>query len=163
MATPTYDLIDSVTLASSASSVTFSSITQDYRDLILVGEVKGATVGVQSTFRLNSDSGSNYSYVVMRGNGSTAISASNTSDKGVITYSGSGTPTIANLFLVSFFDYSVTDKHKSVLVRSDNSSATNALANRWANTASITSIQIIDSGGNSFASGSTFYLYGVAA
>jgi hypothetical protein len=60
-------------------------------------------------------------------------------------------------------DYSATNKHKSVVTRNDHPSHTQAQANRWANTAAITSISIAVRGGSSFASGSTFSLYGVIA
>jgi len=167
MATPTYELIETTTLPSSASSVTFSSITQDYRDLVLVAEVKGASgsgvIGV--VLRLNSDTGSNYSYVNMLGDGSTTDSGSGTADKAFIADSVNPDETNAGLFLIQLMDYSATDKHKSGLVRANLASgAVSATAIRWANTSAVTAVEIFNSGaGDEFAAGGTLSLYGIAS
>ena len=154
MATPTYTLLDSVTLGSSASSVTFSSISQDYGDLVLVVSPSNA---MQGELRFNSDSGSNYNFVYMRGTGSSAQSNS-----GTVTYELIDTGAY-DLCRVQIMDYSATDKHKSMLNRSDRSSArTVARACRWANTSAITTVSITGATGN-FDAGSTFYLYGIEA
>ena len=158
MATPTYTLIDSVTLGSSASTVTFSSIPAG-GDLVIV--MTGQTTdGANCTFRINSDTGNNYSYVYMRGDGSAAFSTSTgASDSNYVGYL-TANPLNA---ILQFADYSATDKHKSSLVRTNDPSArVFAIANRWANTAAINRIDFILSGGESFAAGMTFYLYDIA-
>jgi hypothetical protein len=161
MPTPTYTPLATVTLGSSAASVTFSSIPAIYRDLILIVNGSSTTSQANLAIRYNSDSGSNYSYVEMYGNGSSAVSTSST-----LSYAYSG-----NLFtnlvmgVVQVMDYSATDKHKTLLSRSSApSNQVAAIASRWANTAAITSLQVLalDST-NNFASGSTFSLYGVIA
>ena len=162
MATPTYTLIDSTTLTSSASSVTFSSITQDYRDLILVIDAKHATTNENNTLQFNGDSGSNYSNVYMYGTGSSTGSSAQTLAYIRIDFATEMTTTNPNLDIVQIMDYSATDKHKSTLSRANNSSnATEATAGRWANTSAITSIVIAPRSG-SYASG-TFHLYGIEA
>lgn len=162
MATPTYDLLDSTTLTSSASSVTFSSISQDYRDLVLVVNCIAASAGDSLRPRINGDSGSNYYQVVMYGNGSSATSASNTSS--YIDLQGINFSTTARtLFVFNFNDYSAIDKHKPILIRSNKpDNSTHAAASRWANTSAITSVEI-GAGGTTFAAGSTFHLYGIAS
>ena len=162
MATPTYDLLDSVTLSSSASSVTFSSIDQSYRDLVLIVEALGnASSAANVLVTFNSDSGSNYPYVGMSGNGSTAISFTGTSTS-ISGFGSDGTTRVLSSFQIN--DYSVTDKHKSVLVRANRpDSVVQARAARWANTSAITTVTITDNLANGYAAGSTFYLYGVAA
>ena len=153
MPTPTYDLIASNVLSSSASSVTFSSIPATYRDLVLVCNTLGAAGFIQ----INSDTGSNYPAVVMYGNGTTA--ASYTETPAFFNFSESN-----GLGRVQFFDYSATDKHKSILVRNDKA-ADFAYAStvRWANTSAITSIYIYNRFSVNFSAGSTFYLYGIAS
>jgi hypothetical protein len=159
MATPTYDLIDSEVLASAASSVTFTSIPGTYRDLILVTGFLGNGGDSFGNIQINSDTGSNYNIVNAVGNGTSASSAAATTTN--IAIAGS-TTTIRNLSIVQFMDYSVTDKHKSILLRANLSSDdTRMVAARWANTAAVTSIQI-NAVSNNFAAGSTFYLYGIA-
>ena len=76
----TYTPVASQTLSASASSVTFSNIPQDYTDLVLVAVPAGST-GSNGffRFRLNSDSGTNYSSTYIYGDGTTAYSARATS------------------------------------------------------------------------------------
>ena len=71
----TYTPIRTQTLSSVTASVTFSSLPQDYTDLILV--INGghnSTLGYGLNVRLNNDTGSNYSSTALRGNGSIADS-----------------------------------------------------------------------------------------
>jgi len=69
---------------------------------------------------------------------------------------------IKGVFILQFFDYSATNKHKSVLSRSDTATyGTGATANRWGSTAAISSILLYPNM-NLFESGSTFHLYGIA-
>lgn len=158
MATTTYDIIESVTLSSSATSVTFSGISGSYGDLILT--VAGnASSDSGCTFRANGDSGLNYSWVIMDGNGSSASSSKrdtgNPDSEAIIgRLNSGGGNTIAH-----FQDYSATDKYTTVLGRgNDASSGVRASAAMWLNTAAITSLEIR---GN-FGSGMVLSLYGVA-
>ncbi len=159
MPTQTYQPLATVTLGSSASSVTFSNIPATYRDLILVVQTTmnfAAGVGV----RFNGDTGNNYSSVTMQGNGSVTNSYSWTSQNngfyGVLYDS-------LNNAVIQVMDYSATDKHKTFLARSNNSAnLVRAHATRWANTAAITSMTLMADGA-SYASGSTFNLFGVVA
>ena len=165
MPTPTYNLIDSVTLGSSASSVTFSSIDQSYGDLVLVAEFGYTSTGANLSIRFNGDTGSNYSKVGAYGDGSTAASYTSTST--FFFTSEATTPTATypanQLTVFQALDYSATDKHKPVLYRSNNASrGTNMEAGRWANTSAITSITALTTF-NQFSAGSTFHLYGIEA
>jgi len=167
MATPTYDLLESVTLTSSAASVTFSSIDQSYGDLILTlmtGNDSGFSR--QNYVYLNGDTGNNYHYVAMRGTGSVAASFSGTDDTLVQAGDSIRSKNLGDMnWVVNLFDYSATDKHKSVLTRLTNlsgaSDAAAAAASRWANTAAITSITMAPNN-TTYSVGSTFNLYGVA-
>jgi hypothetical protein len=154
MPTPTYRPLANVTLGSSASSVTFSNIPATYRDLILVSSFN-LTAGGNPTISFNGDTGANYSRVYMLGTGSSAISGADTSRQFAQATSGLITSNITQIM-----DYSATDKHKTFLVRDNNTTdGTIAYAFRWANTAAITSINI----SASLAAGVTISLYGVIA
>ena len=163
MATPTYDLLDSVTLSSSASSVTFSSIDQSYRDLVLVVEgssTSGFARGMGAQF--NNDTGSNYNYVSMTGDGSSASSSSVSNNSSIGVFGRLAASGGKAINIIQIMDYSATDKHKSCLSRTNNAASdTNAVASRWASNSAITEIDLLP--GSSLESGSTFYLYGVAA
>ena len=162
MPTATYTPLANITLGSSAASVTFSSISQAYRDLVLVWSGKGATAGFNHRVQFNGDTTSNYFSVRMSGNGSAASSASNTlSFLRVTDVAPPGTTQPDLIFTI--LDYSATDKHKSVLSRANSVDfGTEAVAGRWGSTSALTQIYMVASG-DSFAAGSSFSLYGIAA
>jgi len=166
MPTSTYTPLANTTLSATATSVTFSSInTSLYRDLILVSTVSRPTTGFGTFYiRFNSDAGTNYNLVTLVGSGTAASSTSLTSDTGIYaSYDVSSIKdTSQNPVVWNILDYSATDKHKSVLVKSNQSErGVAAVAGRWASTSAITAISLHY--GPGFASGSTFALYGVAA
>ena len=171
MATPTYTLIDSTVLGSDAATVTFSSISGSYRDLVLVSEVVGDDGKTRLRFILNGDTGTNYAVVAMGGDGSTAASTSY--GTGVLGYFSTNyteaDQTYPIMAVTSFMDYSATDKHTTILCRANqpsglvsggNANGVEAYAGRWANTAAVTSVEVSGSG---FGAGSTFYLFGIEA
>lgn len=148
---------------SSTTSVTFSSISGAYRDMVLV--VSGTnSVDANLYFRFNGDSGSNYWNIGMRGNGSSALQAGGGgSSTGFFFNNSARIGTSEAMFSLNFLDYSVTDKHKSYLVSADRAdAATERYFGRWDNTAAITSIVATVTSGNLVA-GTTFTLYGVTA
>lgn len=170
MPTPTYTPLATLTLTGSASLVTFTSISQSYRDLVLVVNIAGLSgtpTVTGSAMRINSDSGSNYTWVTMTGNGSSASSFTPGFTTGFdLACGNSNTPSMAQ---VNFLDYSATDKHKTVLQRGTQPDInTQAYAMRWASTAAISSIQLYSPdyfGGtlDTWSTGSTFSLYGIAS
>jgi hypothetical protein len=167
MPTPTYTPLATVTLASGASSVTFSSIPATYRDLVLVSVVAQVN-NTGHQMRANGDTGSNYSLVQMFGDGSTA-----TSNSGTLAYftpfvnnnpaTNTGSPVMG---MTQIMDYSATDKHKTILCTNSGLSGLSPMvarsAFRWANTAAITTLVAFAVSGD-IAAGSTFNLYGIAA
>jgi hypothetical protein len=152
-----YVALATTTLGSSASSVTFSSIPATYKDLIVIVNGTGTgtmTFGVQ----FNGDTASNYSYVEMTGDGSTATSSSGSLSQALI---GRFTGTLS-VAIGQIMDYSATDKHKTVLGRGGASNElVRASASRWANTAAINQVRVIPLS-SSFATGTVLSLYGVA-
>jgi hypothetical protein len=158
--TPTYILLNQITLAAATSSVIFSNIPQDYQDLVLVIDGAGsnnATVRI----RFNSDSGSSYSFVWANGNGSSATSASGTSNTS-LTQTYLFTSKTTNI--VQIMDYSASNRHKTVISRYNNPSLSLQInAERWANTAAISSILCLQDGGGTMNIGTMLSLYGIAA
>ena len=152
--TPTYDLMASNVLTSSASSITFSSIPATYRDLVLV---MATDTIVGSQMRINNDSSSIYNRVLMfaRTTGASSLAAS---DRAQIDFDLTDTAT-RSLVIFNFLDYAQTNKQKSILIRT-NADLISAMAGRVATTAAITSIEIF---GTTYAAGSSFYLYGISA
>ena len=170
MPTPTYVALATTTLSSASSSVTFSSIPADYRDLVLIGNARTTTTNARGYeicgFQFNSDTGSNYSRVRMRYNGSTYGSDSGTGGnlefEGIIDQStASGT---FNMVKLQLLDYSATDKHTTALFGGNNlSGQTGSYAGRWANTAAVNTIKFFTIQGGTFDAGSTFSLFGIEA
>lgn len=161
MPTATYTPLANITLGSSSTSVSFSSIPATYRDLVLVVNYEANSVGYLQ-LRVNNDTGNNYSFVTMYTDPA-VVSTTNTYDRFYpttnTTLSGARIMNVTQIM-----DYSATDKHKSFLNRVNFTRATSVQvvetqAGRWANTAAITSIQVL--GG--FAAGGTFALYGIAS
>jgi hypothetical protein len=156
--TAKFTVLGNTTLATASASVTFSSIPGGYKDLVLVIEVLASGGDLNPLTRLNGDSGSNYSAVSMDGNGSVTGSYSYT-DTNIAGVGATTTSRVLNT--IDIMDYSATNKHKSVLLRSNRASASAwASALRWANTSAVTSVSVTASA-NSFAAGSTFRLLGV--
>jgi len=157
--TGTYQPLATVTLGSSASSVTFSSIPSTYKDLILT--IVGTSSEITSIrIRPNGDTGANFSHVVMRGNGSATDSYSSSNSTAFLQ---AALTTVQANNIVQIMDYSATDKHKTALVRQNLSSLqVIAGAERWANTSAITSL-VISTVSGTFSTACVFNLYGIVS
>lgn len=167
MATPTYDPIASQTLTSSVSSVTFSSIPTDgtYRDLVLVVQAK-PTSGTNAYMETRFNS-VNSGYFTVISEGASPFTPSNTvtGTTGLIFVNNTQdfNQTNGGITILNIMNYAQTDKHTSVLARLNNPDLGVLMgAGRWGNTAAVNTIRL-ELFGTSFASGSTFNLYGVSA
>lgn len=171
----TYEPISSTTLTNSTTNtLTFSSIPSTYTDLILV--VNGCITVSDNVagFRVNSDSGTNYSQTGLRGTSSAAVSfrESNQSQLYLGWYpyprSNAQASVETGNMIVHFMNYANTTTYKSMLVRSNTAygdSGTNANIALWRSTAAISSITVLltATGTPYFTSGTMFTLYGVKA
>jgi hypothetical protein len=154
-----------ITVSSQVTSVTFSSISQNYRDLFIVVRTIASANYQGLGMKFNGDSSSIYSDVFIR-NDPSSFSGSTYPQHNLYS-SGSSTNDLT-LAIVNVFDYSATDKHKSSITKSGNTLGTmetsGAMAHRWPNTSAITSVTILASGYTQpFAVGTTISLYGVSA
>jgi hypothetical protein len=129
------------------------------RIVVAAGNASGiSAVGV----RYNSDTGSNYSWTRLYGDGSTGISnrASNES----AAYFGIIGTSVAQTFTVDIMNYCNTNVYKTAISRTnDSANYVGTYVNLWRNTAAITSLTFLNSNGGNFLTGSTFTLYGIAA
>jgi hypothetical protein len=157
----TYTPIATTTVSGTGtSSVSFSSFS-GYTDLILVinGSV-GSNCGLQMKF--NSDSGSNYSFTRITGDGSSASSdrSSNASFMELGYYLSSA----QNMNVIQIMNYSNSTTYKTVLNRASAITANigaQAYVELWRSTSAITSLAVTASG--NYSNGTTFTLYGIAA
>jgi hypothetical protein len=164
----TYEPIATQTLGSAASSVTFSSISGAYTDLILV--ISSNTTALAGEYlRVGNgslDTGSNYSYTYLNGTGSAAGSGRG-SNQTATTLDISGVAGLGannfNVSIVNFMNYSNTTTNKTILARNSNAQyGTDAVVSLWRSTSAINTIQVYPNGAN-YNAGSTFTLYGIKA
>jgi hypothetical protein len=158
----TYEAIATQTLGSAAATLTFSSIPSTYTDLVLVfqgGQTAGSVQGFN--FQLNGDTGTNYSYTRIYGDGSAVYSDRVTSfTSGQI---GNLTADLTTNALAHFQNYSNTTTYKTVLTRNNlPSSYVFAEVNLWRSTSAINQISIFSTTGN-LLSGTVASLYGIKA
>lgn len=161
----TYEPIATQTLGSSQSSITFSSISGSYTDLILV--INGVESDASELrYRFNDDSGTNYSFTQLFAS-NTSISSSRDSSR---TYGRLGsTRTVRNTHIAHIMDYSNSTTYKTVLSRENTisnsgvntgQSIVQAFIGLWRSTSAITKIVLTPETGT-FNSDMTVTLYGI--
>jgi len=162
----TYEPIASQILSSSAATVTFSSLPQNYTDLILVinGGITAANWSIRARF--NGDSTSLYSQTGIAGNGSSVATDRSSNASSIAIVGGlNGLPinTLNNVGIIQIQNYSNSATFKTILTRTASPSQTvEALVGLYRSTNPITQIELFSGSGNLFA-GSTFTIYGVSA
>jgi len=156
---PTYEPIATQTLGSDAASVTFSSIPSTYTDLVLVSDYRLNTGDNFLILRFNSDTGSNYSFTNLYGEGTAAASdrSSNQTSARIGFYGSAQSNSI-----VSIMNYSNATTYKTAVSRDNTNTYVVSRVNLWRSTSAINSIVITTASPN-ITSGSTFTLYGIKA
>ena len=155
--------IFATTLTTTAASITFSNIPATYTHLqVRFLTLNSATGG--TFFRLNGDSGTNYSTHYLYGNGTGAQSGGGgTESRLYIANHGTDFPTIG---IIDILDYKNTNKYKTSRTisgnetNSGNNTACALWSGNWRNTNAITSFQIYGDGTN-FTANTTVALYGI--
>lgn len=170
MTTNTYVALDKVTVGTATNSITFSSINQGYTDLVIVTDA-GASVVSEVDVRVGNssvDTGSNYSYTIVSGSGSTATSVRGSnatfwrSNYNSVYDNANGK---AN-HIFQFMNYSNTTTFKTMLYRGNSAAyGVDASVNLWRSTSAINIITLYANvtGTKNFLAGSTFSLYGILA
>lgn len=166
--TGTYALIASNTLGSATASVTFSSIPATFTDLVLVisGLVSNNTYGIW--LQANTDTGTNYSWTSLSGNGTAAASTRQSSRANTENWIGNAATgwsnTTTNNIISHIFDYANTTTYKTILSRSNNASGgVESDVNLWRSTVAINQIVIGVQSTGTMSSGTTLKLYGIQA
>jgi hypothetical protein len=164
----TYTLIANNILSTTASSVTFSSIPATYTDLLIKISVRNNGGSTQNTTLLSLINGTTgFTNRWLRGDGSSVISLPNLVGTSAYVGQNPGSGATSNSFdntEIYIPNYLVSaNKPFSTFSVQETNAATAYLgvtAGLWSNTAAITSITL-DANGDSFVSGSSFYLYGI--
>lgn len=154
MALQSTTALANITLQASSSTVTFSGIPSIYRDLII--SLSGTSpFNGQIRVRANSDSNTNYTQVMVWGDGASYGSGSGSTNGFRLQWIPVNVQYTTE---ATIFDYSSTDKHSTCVSRYAGGEI-GMVASRWANTAAITSLTFFHEGGDLNA-GTRISLYG---
>jgi hypothetical protein len=177
---PAYESIATVTLGTSASTISFTSIPSTYTHLQLRGSIQSnrSSYNVDNaTVRFNSDSGANYSRHNVNASASTTT-APEAYGTGGATFGGpipvvTGVATnVFNGFVLDILDYANTNKYKTMRILAgydvNGTGGTGSFggtvglySGAWQNTNAVTSITFAPVDGTNFTQYSTIALYGI--
>lgn len=165
--TITYDSLASTTLSSTQSSITFSSISSSYTDLVVVVHAGGTPNNVAGLLlRFNGDTATNYSTMRWRGNGSNL--ATTRELNGTEINGGNyetGFPSFSNggfIWTCHINSYANVATFKPVIARYNSYTETVGMVGQWRSSSAINSVTLVSINGN-FESGSIFSIYGIKA
>jgi hypothetical protein len=165
-----YDLLETTLITTTTASVTFSNLNNysDYKHLQIRAVMQdNATTNLnRMDLQFNSDTGANYTYHYVNGNGSTVSSSAGTSQNKLQFFdviNGTGDTSRFGVAILDILDFSNTNKNTTVrCIGGGISSSENDISlgsGLWLNTAAVTSISIF--GAFSYTANSRFSLYGV--
>jgi hypothetical protein len=165
-----YESIQTVTVGSGGTAdFTFTSIPSTYTHLQIRGIIRCTQAGSSistTTFRFNSDTGSNYAYHNLIGNGTAASAGAAATQTSIVLTNAPQLSATSNAFgftIIDILDYTNTNKYKTIraLHGADlNGSGQIILSSGlWMNTSAITSITVNPTG--DAVQYTSFALYGI--
>lgn len=162
----TYTQIAWTSLASAASSITFSSIPSTYTDLRVVFAGTSASLTPSVKLQFNSDTTGNYSYRYLSGNGTGASSSSSQNSGSIFLALVTGlSTTISTMLTIDIFSYAGS-AYKTVLSSGafdlNGSGTVESFVGLWRSTSAINTVSLTGTNAN-FAAGTTAALYGIKA
>lgn len=172
MATLTYDLIATTTLASGASTVSLSGIPGTFTDIRVVAEVQADTTTNRTYLSLNGVTyGQTYSWNSFLGAYSNTPAGATFTDIDYLQMQSTTTrlsSNYPNVFIIDIMQYARTDIYKSLLIDYSTNSDGNQydikqiICGLWKSTAAVTSVDFSNTASN-FKVGSRFSVYGIKA
>jgi hypothetical protein len=157
----TYEPIATTTLGSAATTVTFSSISSTYTDLILVAAPL-SSAAEELVMQFNGDTSAVYSATIVWGSGSSAGSVRSTGQNSAVLNYYASVGGTQNTQIFNVMNYANTTTFKTIIGRAGRSdSGVDATVALWRNTSAINSVALKLKNSNNFLTGSTFTLYGV--
>jgi len=160
----TYEPIATTTLGSAASSITFSSIPATYTDLRIALVVTGTSTANRVGLQYNSDTGSNYSFTYLRGDGATAISGANTANPQIRISAANQASTSLQFVTFDIFSYAGSiNKTSLATLQNDQNGSGDVIysVGLWRNTAAITTATLMLLNAGNYNTGTTATLYGI--
>lgn len=161
----TYEPIASTTLGSDSATIEFTSIAATWTDLVLVLMARNtnASTDRQIRLRFNSDTGSNYSYTDIRGNGSTVSSNRGSSQTFILAGLAEDADDAHSISVMHIQSYANTNVYKTVLAAGASpGNRVDRTVGLWRDTSAISTVTLALNGDN-YQSGATASLYGIKA
>jgi hypothetical protein len=169
--TSSYESIVSATGTGSSNTITFSSIPATYKHLQIRCLARDTNVNNDFSdirIRLNSDTATNYTRHLLKGDGTTVTgTGSITQTSMIVNGAARQDASTANIFgvsIIDFIDYASSTKNKTMRAFAGNdvngSGGVNLSSALWLNTNAITTIDLFTNAGN-WTTTSTFALYGI--
>jgi hypothetical protein len=164
-----YDSLATVTVPSGGlASITFAGIPTGYKHLQIRAMIKrsGGTAADNTNLTFNGDTGSNYVWHQLYGDGTSASSSASTSQSSIRTIHSDATANVFGVGIIDILDYSATTKYKTTrtIAGYDDNNTTVGYAlfrsGLWQNTSTVTSVTLTPNSGT-FAQYSSFALFGV--
>jgi hypothetical protein len=159
----TYEPIATTTLGTATATVTFSSISGSYTDLVLIigGSNVSSDQGISSQVGNGSvDTGSNYSTTYILGDGANPASGRTTNATSMLVGRMDANPSTS---IIHYMNYSNTTTYKTVLGRGNDGTYVIQHVGLWRSTAAINTIAVANLNSVNFASGTVLTLYGIKA
>jgi hypothetical protein len=152
------------TLTANATTVTFSSIPQTYTDLCLIVTATSSSGGDNLWIRYNG-SASGYSGTTLYGTGTAAGTTRRSTQTRLMTEVAYPTTAQGFHYIANIMNYSNTTTYKTTLIRANAAGqGAEVYVGLYQSTAGITQLDFqVGVGTVSFATGSTFTLYGIKA
>lgn len=159
-----YEPITAITVPSGTTSISFNSIPSTYTHL-QIRAFAASSAAANMTIRLNGDTGSNYSWHYLEGNGASTSAGGSGSIGYLLGPVTTNTASAYTGIIMDFLDYANTNKNKTVRTLAGvdlNGSNTwlNMFSGAWYNTTAINSITLAISSAT-FTQYSSFALYGI--
>ena len=162
-----YERISTITLSSTASSIDFTSIPSTYRHLQVRAVVRN-TNGGSLTPRPNGDTGVNFAWHHIVGNGS-SVASSGIGSRSAIDFgrivANSYTTDSFSAYVIDILDYANTSKNKTlrsfsgIINPENNDRGVYLSSGLWISTTAITSLTFVS--GSNFQANTRFSLYGI--
>ena len=158
-----YESIQTYTLASAQSAITFSSIPTGWSHLQIRGIYMTST-NATATLTINGDTAANYSTHKLSGNGATASALSYAPNNTYIFAGAAYSTNNPSPVIIDILDYLNTNKYKTVRslggADANGSGQIDLASGVWLNTAAVTSVTV-SIPPNNMNQYSSFALYGV--
>lgn len=165
------EIVPATQLGSSQTTITFSSIPDDFQDLMIVLRARSTAAGTQVLTTFNADTGANYSInYITQGNTGTVTGAGNNNGNNIASLNScvASTGTTGyfgelRLYIKSYAEVSMTRTGEMYGVAFTNATSIAGLSGRWAwenVSGAISSIELNLNAGD-FATDTIYALYGI--